>query len=334
MAFKQRPIPVTGSSTTTDKSNPLEKAKIRVFVATPAYDGRVLNDYALSIAESNMIAPFFGIHVTTNLIRNGAFIDLARNAQAQMFLDSDCTHLFYIDSDLRWEARAFVSLLTADLPICSAVYPKRQDPEEYPARFAVRDDGVWVSSDGSEDTDKVADAGWIMCERAPTGFLCIRRDVVEFMAARSPKQKMINGPAQPCLFAATHFVRGEKNEFLPIDLINGEFTDKDIVDFLGEDFYFCDRYRKLTGKTIPCWPDFDFSHGERWHGNWHNFLVEQGKENEGMEAAGLISNVMAQREADIAGVRNFDLTKITQEQRQLTLTEFQEKVLKPLKDAA
>jgi hypothetical protein len=330
MAFKPRPIPVTGG--TQDTESPLTKAPIRAFVATPAYDGRVITDYALSIAESNLVAPFFGIHVTTTLIKNGAFIDLARNTLVRMFLDSDCTHLFFIDADLRWEARMFINLLKANLPICGAVYPKRQNPEDYPARYATNpvDGGIWVSADGTEDHDKIADNGWIMCERAPTGFLCVRRDVVELMAAKSPKQAIVNGPEQPILFAATHFIRGENNEYLPVDLINGDFTQDDPVDFLGEDFYFCDRYRKMTGKLIPCWPDADFTHGERWDGNWHKFLIKQGEENEAMEKAGLISDAMAQREVDRLGIRNFDLKKITPEQRKMSLDDF----AKSLKEAA
>jgi hypothetical protein len=31
--------------------------------------------------------------------------------------------------------------------------------------------------------------------------------------------------------------------------------------FVGEDYSFCDDYRKKYGKPIPVWPDIDFIHG-------------------------------------------------------------------------
>lgn len=276
MAFKPRPINVNGNDNNdavTVKSQEATGAKIRAFVATPAYDGRVLTDYAISIAESCHIAPLFGIHVQASVMGNGAFIDIARNIFVKMFLDSDATHLFYIDADLRWEARAFVSLLQSGLPICAGVYPKRQTPEEYPVGMAPhpKTGGVWVTDGEGND----AETGWIQCERVPTGFLCIRRDVVEMMVANSPMQALGKQPPHPMLFLATPFVRDENNRHRNVDMIDGTFKPTDAVDFIGEDFYFCDRYRRLTGKTIPAWPDFDFTHGKDWTGNWHQFLNRQ-----------------------------------------------------------
>ena len=143
---------------------------IRVFVATPAYDGRVLTDYAISIAESFLVAPVNGIYATATVMGNGAFIEIARNHFVRMFLESDATHLFFIDADLRWEARAFVELARADKPICAGAYRKRQDPEEYPIRYVSNPDGTIMIRDG-----------WIMADRVATGFLCIRRDVIQRM---------------------------------------------------------------------------------------------------------------------------------------------------------
>jgi hypothetical protein len=266
MAFKPRPI---------EAKKAIEPKKpIRAFVATPAYDGRVLTDYAVSISESSLIAPMFGIHVTTSIMGNGAFIDIARNTFVKLFLESDCTHLFFIDADLKWEARAFVSLLQADLPICAGVYPKRQTPEEFPVRFIAKDGIPWVTATGDPDSGP-ADSGWVQCERVPGGFLCIRRDTIEYMVARSPQQMESRGGKQPLLFAGAHFKRLSPTEYGPVDIINGEFTPEDFVDFLGEDYYFCDRYIRMTGKSIPVWADFDFCHAVNWTGNWHQYLIKQ-----------------------------------------------------------
>lgn len=227
-----------------------EKRKpIKVFVATPAYDGRVLTDYAISIAETGQVATLCGINMTATVLGNGAFIDLARNAFCKMFLESDATHLFFIDADLKWEPRAFVALAQAGLPVVAGCYPKRQDPEEYPVRYEPHPEtkGLWV------------DQGFIMCSRVPTGFLCIERKVIEEMWWAAKPIKVVNQPEMRQLFYT--------------------YVNED-GDFVGEDFAWCKDYVERYKRFIPVWPDFDFTHGARWKGNLHEFLLKKTAEEE------------------------------------------------------
>lgn len=162
MAFRPRQVVAHKVSPDTPKQ--------RVMIATPAYDGRVLTDYAISIAESAFLAPHLNILVEATILGNGAFIDLARNTLVKKFLESDNDYLFFIDADLKWEARAFCGLVNANLPICAGVYPKRQTPEEYPATWLEREDGgPTVTASGDPDSGP-ADCGWVQCTRVPTGF--------------------------------------------------------------------------------------------------------------------------------------------------------------------
>jgi hypothetical protein len=224
------------------------------FIATPAYDGKVDSDYAQALAEASYCAPLYACKVTQSVMGNGAFIDLARNVFVKMFLEReemrDCTHLFFIDSDLKFEARAFIGLLKADLPVCAGVYRRRQEPEDYPVKFSSHPEqgGLWFD-----------DEGWLLCDRVPTGFLCIRRDVVEAMAKDAIQMNIAgqNGPV-PRLF---YTYLDEKNAFV------------------GEDYAFCDDYRKKYGKPIPVWPNFDFVHGG-FKGNLSEFIERKVKEEE------------------------------------------------------
>lgn len=224
------------------KPRKTESKHIHAYVATPAYDGRVLTDYAISLAESIQYATQHGIQTTAAVMGNGAFIELARNTFVQLFLKTDCTHLFFIDADLRWPAKAYAGLLAADLPISAGVYPKRQDPHEFPCHWMNNADGTILLREH-----------WVMCDRVPTGFLCIRRDVVEAMVAECEtiRAKTEVSETQPYLFET--YVNENK-------------------DFVGEDFAFCAKYVKKYGEGIPVFPDFDFTHGVRWKGNFHNYL--------------------------------------------------------------
>ena len=225
------------------KEEKKEKFAIRAYVATPAYDGKVHTDFAVSLAESSMYAVNNGIHVTATVMGNGAFIDLARCNFAHMFLKTDCTHLMFIDADLKWEARAFIGLLTSGRPVTAGVYRRRQEPESYPVRYVEDEDGGL----------KIAEGGWIACDRVPTGFLCIERKVIEEMAAEAEKIK------QP--------------EFEPVArLFYTKITETG--HFMGEDFCFCDDYVAKYKEPIYVWPDFDFVH-DGYPCNWHTYINKQ-----------------------------------------------------------
>jgi hypothetical protein len=214
---------------------------VHIYIATPAYDGKVQTDYAMSLAETCQLATYMGVRVTVCIMRNNIFIDHARNHFARLFLESDATHLFYIDSDLKWEPRAVVGLAKAGFPICAGVYPKRQEPEEYPARYAINPetDGIWTMDE------------WVLCSRVPTGFLCIERKIVQEMWDAAKPYHNANEPPVRQLFKTY-------------------INDKDTL--VGEDFYFCEEYCKRYEQLIPVHPDFDFVHGERFEGNFHKYL--------------------------------------------------------------
>jgi len=225
------------------KKTHVEPANWDVYVATPAYDGKVDCDYSQSLAEASFCSPLYQVKMTAGVMGNGAFIDLARNIFVKIFLDDfpDATHLFFIDADLKFPPNAFIGLIRSGLPICAGVYRRRQEPEDYPVRWTEHPEqgGLWVEDE------------WLMCDRVPTGFLCISREVVEEMA-KDARQLNIHGQDGPVpeLFYTTVDEEGR---------------------FIGEDYCFCDDYRKKYDKPIPVWPNIDFIHGG-FKGNLNDYL--------------------------------------------------------------
>ena len=218
----------------------IEDSGIHAFVATPAYNGKVDTDYAIALAESCQMATMHGIRVTAVVISNSCFIDLCRNTLVAMFLKTDCTHLFFIDSDLRWEPRALVGLLKSGRPVCAGAYRKREEPESYPL--------TWIEEDGGVRLD----GGWLKCSRVATGFLCIERRVIEEMAASSRliTQASPDFPHVPRLFYTDVLEDGR---------------------FIGEDYAWCDDYLAKYGDPIYLWPDFDMVHGG-YACNFHKYM--------------------------------------------------------------
>jgi hypothetical protein len=224
---------------------------IHAYICTPAYDGKVEANYSQSLAEAAFCAPLYSIRITAGVMGNGAFIDLARNVFVKKFLDefTDCTHLFFIDADLKFEPRAFIGLLQANLPICAGIYRRRQEPEDYPFRPVDNPDGggLWFVDD------------WLQCDRVPTGFLCIRRDVLEAMAKDAPKIYVHGQGELPWLFH-TKFGEG--------------WTPADGLKFIGEDYGFCDDYLARYKTPIPVWTNFTFIHGGH-KGNFYEWLCRE-----------------------------------------------------------
>lgn len=233
------------------KANRVDPARWDVLVCTPAYDGKVDTDYSQSLAEAAFCSPLYGIKMNASVMGNGAFIDLSRNIFVKIFLEQfpDATHLFFIDADLKFPPNAFVGLVRSGLPICAGVYRRRQEPEDYPAKFSEHPEqgGLWVEDD------------WVMADRVPTGFLCITRKVLEEMAEDAEKL-VITGQdgTVPRLF------------YTKID---------DENRFVGEDFCFCDDYMKKYGKPIPIWTNIDFTHGG-YECNLSDFLEKQIEKEE------------------------------------------------------
>lgn len=231
-----------------------------VFVATPAYDGKVDCDYSQSLAEAAFCSPLFQVKFTACVMGNGSFIDLARNIFVKIFLEehTDCTHLFFIDADLKFPPNAFIGLIRSGLPICAGVYRRRQKDEDYPVVFAEHPEkgGLWLEND------------FLMARRVPTGFLCISRKVLQEMAAEAEQLNVYgqNGPV-PRLFYT--------------------FIDED-KKFVGEDYAFCDDYRKKYNKPIPVWPDIDFKHGglECNLAAYLNRVIKEGEEKQKEAANG------------------------------------------------
>lgn len=198
---------------------------MKVHIATPAYDGMVHAGFSQSMLLSGYVLAKAGIECSATISRNGAFIDSARSLMVQEFLETDATHLMFVDSDLKFDPYAIASLVNAGLPVCCGVYRQRNERVRY-----------LLSLTGE------VNQGWLAAERVPAGFLCIERRVLEVMSERA-ERFLLNDRDCPLVFR--------------IKRRDGRIT--------GEDFSFCDDYMALYREgvfqePIWVWPDIDFVH--------------------------------------------------------------------------
>lgn len=239
-----------------------------VYVCTPAYDNKVDTDYAQSIANALWHAFPFGVHASVSMLANSAFIDLARNLFVSFFLNDpdlkDCTHLMFIDSDLKFDPKAFVGVVKAcreDMPVVAGVYPRRQSTLDFPCLLEPHPEilekegreALWVDNDDAPR--------FVKAKRVPTGFLCIRRNILEEMAEDAPKLT-VHGQEWP----------------VPKVFYTDYITEDGHTKMIGEDFKWCDDYRERYGRPIDVAFNLDFVHGG-WKGNFADYLEDLQRKN-------------------------------------------------------
>ena len=212
----------------------------RVFLATPSY-GDLSPGYTYALFHSAEVLRAAGIAAELAILAGDCHVDDSRNRLVRDFLESACTDLVFLDSDIRWLPEDLVALCRYDRDVVAASYPLKQEDERFP---------VLPLDNVSPDAD-----GLIEVEGVPTGFLRIRRGVIERLTAE-----------------AKHFrSKGDGRSRAPIPLIF-ERSLRDGVRVSG-DYTFCLKWRAAGGKVFLA-PEMTIEHtgSEHWKGSFAAWL--------------------------------------------------------------
>lgn len=192
----------------------------RVFIATPAYEGKTHVEFVNSLVPSVVLLRRLGCEVAFGIYANSGSIPRVRNQAVAAFLSGGYSDLVFIDSDMGWEPNDLVRLLSFDVDVVGAAYPARSDER---ARWIV----VWG------DEIKRNGLGLLSAKRVGTGFVRIRRNVLLKLVELHPELKYSAPYASSVddewLFALFDYAlkRG----------VNG------VQGHLSEDYHFCDLVR-------------------------------------------------------------------------------------------
>lgn len=184
-------------------------------LATTAYDSPDAS-YTFAIARSREALHNAGLPTSYVLLSGNCHVDDARNTVLRDFLASDCTDLVFLDADVSWEPAHLVQLCRYDCDVVGGVYPYRRETgkEGMPVRN--------IKGEYVPDAD-----GLLEVEGLPTGFLRIRRHVIETLAADAPQFRKQNGARFPLLFDRR---------------MDGELR-------MGGDISFCAKWREKGGRV-------------------------------------------------------------------------------------
>lgn len=211
----------------------MESYMKKVFIATPAYQGKVHVQYALALNDTCTLLRMHGFEVTIRMPVGGSLLVADRNRLVQMFWDSGCDYMLCVDSDLGWDPNAVMRLIEADKDVSGGVYPTR-DKSGFNFRPAVEPSGKIVMC---------KDTLLLQMEYIPSGFLLIKRNVIATLRDKYPE-----------LYYCPKDINSDQTSgycFFNTEVYEGEFW--------GEDYVFCRRLKE-AGFDIYVDPLIEFDH--------------------------------------------------------------------------
>ena len=217
----------------------------KVFIALPTY-AQLYAQFALSLIHAlRKVSPH---QVLIKELIGESLIPRGRNTLVTEFLNTDCTHLLFLDTDLVFQDDTLGRMMAHDLDIVCGVYPKKQLKLSYVMnKIYEQNEHMW----------SVRESG--------TGAMLIKREVFLKMSSMSDEEGVAGwfidqpsiGTDNPVMkydyFRTGNFNLGkdedktlywDKGE-LPEGFEYLEGTEK--LTYLSEDWYFCQRWKQMGG---------------------------------------------------------------------------------------
>ena len=218
-------------------------------IATPCYGGLVHEPYMRGMTSLAGTATGIGMAVNMATVVNESLITRARNELVKYLTMTDCTHLFFIDADISFTPADVFRTLLHDKDVVVGAYPLKKirwdlvdtskakdvkDIERMAIEYVIN---IKFANEEQTRTGQVPIVdGLIEVHDAGTGFMCIKRHVIE---------KMIDA------YPESHYDKEPKHVVMKGDdgkrwALFDTMIDED-NRYLSEDYTFCRRWQRLGG---------------------------------------------------------------------------------------
>ena len=209
---------------------------MKLYIGAPTHYGQEPG-FVSSLMALVTALPELGVsQVQVNMPSGDSLVHRVRNRTAADFLESDATHMLWLDTDIVFNVEDVALLLKAGHALCGGAYPKKQIDWEQVHEAAERGSPKTELHEHAASFVVVPDGEarvhncCIPVKYLGTGFLLVAREVYEAIAKQEPQNWYASGMASD-LGRRTHC-----------------FFDTPIVDnnLLSEDYSFC-RKAKQAG---------------------------------------------------------------------------------------
>jgi hypothetical protein len=253
-------LPKVGQQSSTAAAVPNEKKlevrlddlrKERIFIATPCYGGQLTEAYFRSTIRLLTFCNQHQIPVAFGTIANESLVTRARNVLVAYFLQSNFTRLMFIDADIEYQVEDVIKLIAHNKDVAVGAYPKKgvnwQRIRESVKQTDEPLDDKAIASFGSdyainfkflnrEQKQIAIENGLIRLHDGATGFMMIKREVIDKMIEKYPELKYNNDLNTPPELNP-HFYAFFDTMIDPKD-----------KRYLSEDYTFSRRWQDIGGE--------------------------------------------------------------------------------------
>ena len=234
-----------------------EKKKPHIFIATPMYGGQCFGYFVQSCLQLQKNCMNSNVDLTFSFLFNESLIQRARNLLAKEFLKTSCTHMMFIDADIKFNPDHIFQMIAADKDIICGIYPKKEI--NWTSVRAALDAGVpdselkyhtgnfVINLINYSETITVPIDEPLEIWNGGTAFMLIKREVYEGMIGKVPTY--LNNVL-------------DMNNAQNGDVIHEFFAtsiEEESKILLSEDYYFCKRARE-NGFKVWAAPWVDLGH--------------------------------------------------------------------------
>ena len=200
--------------------------------------------YTISILNLTILLNHHKIQFVIDFTGNESLITRARNNSLGKFMQSDFTHLLFIDSDIEFPAQAVLDLLEFDKDVVCCAYPKKDYnwnrfmysmQKENTSKESLDSRGLDFTYNALYDNKNnlITDSDFLKVRHAATGFMMIKREIIESLTDKHQELNIITD----CLTTKDKELCG-----LFCCMIKEKV-------YLSEDYSFCERVNDIGGEV-------------------------------------------------------------------------------------
>ena len=228
-----------------------------IFIATPCFGGQIGEPYFRSMMRLAILCNKYDINFTVSTLANESLITRGRNTLVSFFMEHpEATHLFFVDADIEFDPNDMLRMVAYDKPVVVGAYPKkainwnsiinaaREDKVETPDTIEGHSSNYVVNFDFLKDKDgkpmpqiQIRD-NLIKLKDAGTGFMCIKKEVIQQMFDKYPELSYANDINVDAKF--------EPHMYALFDTL----IDPESRRYLSEDYTFCRRWQEMDGEVF------------------------------------------------------------------------------------
>jgi hypothetical protein len=225
-----------------------------IFIATPCYGGQIGEPYFRSMMRLAILCNKYEIPYTISTLANESLVTRGRNTLVSFFMENpQATHLFFIDADIEFQPEDLLRMVAYDKPVTVGAYPKkainwdsivnaaRNIPSEtsetiegHSSNYVVNFDFLTDENGNRVPQVQIVD-NLVRLKDAGTGFMCIKKEVIQQMFDAHPEMKYVNDinvdqKFEPFMYA-----------------LFDTMIDPESRRYLSEDYTFCRLWQNMGG---------------------------------------------------------------------------------------